>query len=170
MNIQKVSMLGTVLIGIILHLLIFFFACYQFIDIPFGMGEKLVETRRIARQISDSIILLGAPAVTLVIAALYTILHSMKSPLTIKSGALGSVISSFLAQFGMVVLFGCFPMTLSINYMHYRTPAEGELYRLLQVPFNSTVFEFATFIITIPLAAITGAIFSSIIIRKRKAY
>ena len=30
MNIQKVSMLGTVLIGIILHLLIFFFACYQF--------------------------------------------------------------------------------------------------------------------------------------------
>ena len=167
MNIKRGPLIAAISLGIPLHLLIFVLACFQFVNIPFGRDQKLVEARLNARLASERIIALGSPIAALTIGTLHTSLYARRFPLTMQAGVVGAIISSALAQIVVTVLFGCCPFSLSIGYMHYQTPEQEEIYRLLQVPFFPLILELGIVIIAIPLAALAGAICTALVVHKR---
>ena len=167
MNIKKGPLIAAISLGIPLHLLIFALASFQFFNIPFGRDQKLVEARLNARVTSGRIIAIGAPIVALAVGTLYPSLHARKFPLTMQAGVVGATVSNALAQIVVTVLFGCCPFSLSFGFVHYQTPEQEEIYRLLQLPFNPLFSEFGIILITIPLAALAGAICTTTITGRR---
>ncbi len=169
MSIRRAPLLTAMGVAIPLHAAAFALACYQFLHVPLGTGQEIENMRTTA--VLSSVFILGGGSVISAFAAgaTYVFLYASRYSLTMGAASWGTIVANELARLGVTIIFGCCPLTLTLQYIDYLPPDRQQTYSLLMLPFVPVILEIGVLIVSIPAAAMAGWLFASYLTRLRAA-
>ncbi len=124
-----------------------------------------------ATAVLTSVFILGGGSVISALAAgaIYVSSYARRFPLTAGAASWGTIVANELARLAVTVVFGCCPLTLTLQYIDYLPPDREQTYSLLMLPFVPVILEIGVLIVSIPAAAMAGWLSARYLTRLRAA-